>query len=223
MSYFSIKNFIEAGEKAIEDKNYLGALSIALALPSMCSRIEFENDKDAYMNFEWTDKGTENERKTYTTWKDKKCYVDFCNQTMRTGKNFYGQEGEADGYLVAVLGEKFAEALYQLRCDIIHAGITDVFNEGKNVYLAYGETSVTLSKCEIISINYLCFTIFDYISSWCANKGIDNLRYTRVFDVYNNEDDRLLYEKLCEDDRKEYLKNEFEKENALREINHANN
>lgn len=46
MSYFSIKNFIEAGEKAIEDKNYWGALSIALALPSMCSRIEFDKPEN---------------------------------------------------------------------------------------------------------------------------------------------------------------------------------
>ena len=46
MSYFSIKNFIEAGEKAIEDKNYWGALSIALALPSMCFRIEFDKPEN---------------------------------------------------------------------------------------------------------------------------------------------------------------------------------
>ena len=35
MSYFSIEDFIESGEKSLKDKNYWSALSVALALPSM--------------------------------------------------------------------------------------------------------------------------------------------------------------------------------------------
>ena len=44
MSYFSIEDFIESGEKSLKDKNYWSALSVALALPSMCSRIMFQSD-----------------------------------------------------------------------------------------------------------------------------------------------------------------------------------
>lgn len=79
MSYFSIKDFIKAGEKSLKDGSYWSALSVALALPSMCSRIEFEDDKDTYMNFKWADKQDKSKGKIYTTWKDKECYVDFCN------------------------------------------------------------------------------------------------------------------------------------------------
>ena len=45
MSYFSIADFIESGRKSLADKNYWSALSIALALPSMCSRVMFKDDK----------------------------------------------------------------------------------------------------------------------------------------------------------------------------------
>lgn len=51
MSYYRIKDFIKAGKKSLENKNYWSALPIALALPNMCSRIEYENDKDTCMNF----------------------------------------------------------------------------------------------------------------------------------------------------------------------------
>lgn len=56
MSYFSVKDFINSGQKALNDKNYWCALSVALALPSMCSRVAFANEKDEYMNSKWNDK-----------------------------------------------------------------------------------------------------------------------------------------------------------------------
>ena len=45
MSYFSIEDFIESGEKSLKDKNYWSALSVALASPSMCSRVMYQGDK----------------------------------------------------------------------------------------------------------------------------------------------------------------------------------
>lgn len=45
MSYFSIEDFIESGEKSLKDKNYWSALPVALALPSMCSRVMYQDDK----------------------------------------------------------------------------------------------------------------------------------------------------------------------------------
>lgn len=44
MSYFSILDFVKSGKKSLVDKNYWSALSVALMLPSMCSRIMFQSD-----------------------------------------------------------------------------------------------------------------------------------------------------------------------------------
>lgn len=46
MSYLNISSFIEAGKKSLEENNYWSALSIALMLPSMCSRLEYEGNKE---------------------------------------------------------------------------------------------------------------------------------------------------------------------------------
>ena len=41
MSLLTISNFIDAGMRSLEDKNYWSALSIALMLPSIWSRISY--------------------------------------------------------------------------------------------------------------------------------------------------------------------------------------
>lgn len=44
-------------------------------------------------------------------------------------------------------------------------------------------------------------TIFDHIKTWLSNYGLYNLKLTRVFDTENNRNDRLLLNKLCDNDR----------------------
>ena len=46
MSFFSITDFITSGRKSLKDKNYWSALSVALMLPSMCSRLAYKNRQE---------------------------------------------------------------------------------------------------------------------------------------------------------------------------------
>ena len=48
MSYFSIVDFAKSGREMLKAKNYWGSLAIALMLPSMCSRIDYESDVSYY-------------------------------------------------------------------------------------------------------------------------------------------------------------------------------
>lgn len=218
MSYFSIEDFIESGEKFLKDKNYWSALSVALALPSMCSRIMFQgdeykgsnrNDKNGY----WYETNNGN-----VCWHDKKCYVDFCKEVMHVNQSSLNPKGQYDGWLITLLGLKFAEVLYQLRCDIIHAGVANIYDDGKGIYLMLGEmqTATKLTKYRTVPIESLCETLFSHIKSWCLSNSINNFKYTYVFDNEHNSDDKLLYKRLCDNDRADYLLEQFEKENNER-------
>ena len=48
MSFFSIKDFIDSGKKSLRDKNYWAALSVALMLPSMCSRLTYADTEEYF-------------------------------------------------------------------------------------------------------------------------------------------------------------------------------
>ena len=222
MSHLSVIDFVEAGRKSLSDKNYWSALSIALMLPSICSRMCFADSFDKYKNFKWNDKNDYSKGKTYTTWKDKECYVDFCNLIMRVDTIQKGQfvSNAPDGYLRAILGNKYGELLYDLRCDIIHAGIINIYDDDKKICLMLGESlaATDLSKYRLIPIRDLCGIIFSYIETWYNKFKQYPQKYTYVFDIENNKDDELLFEKLCLDDRADYLKHEFEKEILQREI-----
>lgn len=147
--------------------------------------------------------------------RDEKCYVDFCKAVMMYNQSSSNFKGPYDGQLIGVLGENFADLLYQLRCDILHAGVSNIFKDDKGIYLALGELcgSTDFSKYRLISVQDLCNTIFNHVSSYCANNSIDNFKYTYVFDMDNSSDDRILYNRLCIDDRANYLVEEFAKEN----------
>ena len=216
MSYFSVTDFIDSGKKSLYDKNYWSALSVALALPSMCSRVMYQDDK--YKGIDRND----NNGYWYETnngeirWHDKKCYVDFCKEVMRVNQSSLNPKGQYDMWLIASLGTKFADLLYQLRCDIIHAGVANIYEDDKGIYLMLGEmpTSTEFTKYRTISIKDLCDTIFSHVNTWCSNNSVNNFKYTYVFDTENSSDDRILYNRLCEEDRAEYLKEQFEKEQS---------
>lgn len=213
MSYFSIPDFVKSGRKSLEDKNYWSALSVALLLPSMCSRIAFSNNEAKYKNFKWIDKSDPDKGKKYTDWKDKECYIDFCKQIMQVN------QGEYDGWIICTLGEKFAEILYQLRCDLIHAGTAKIYDDEKGIYFVLGEMSTNreFKECRTIGIVDLCNTIFEYIDIWCKSTNAYNFKYTYVFDLENNNDDNILYNRLKERERADVLE-----ENFIRENNQSN-
>ena len=206
MSYFSITDFIKSGRKSLENKNYWSALSVALMLPSMCSRIAFLNEKDKYMNFKWNDKSDHSKGKTYTDWKDKDCYIDFCEKVIH------------DMWLIECLGRQFAKVLYQLRCDIVHAGVANIYDDDKGIYLMLGEHQMAteLTKYRTIPVVSLCDTLFNHIDSWCSMNSADNFKYTYVFDNEHSHDDMLLFNRLCDNNRADYLLEQFEKENNER-------
>ena len=222
MSYFSVKDFIVSGQNALKNKNYWCALSVALTLPSMCSRIMFDSE-----NFKASNRNDENGY-WYTTnrgkyWLDKKCYVVFCN-TVMTVQNMLGTS-VPDPQLISELGPNFAEVLYQLRCDIIHAGIANIYDDNKGLYLALGDLpSTDFSEYRMINIKDLCEIIFEHIDSWCKNNSVNNFKYTYVFDTENNNDDRILYNRLREKDKANKLEKEFNKERKKRkEVQNSEN
>lgn len=187
MSYFSVTDFIESGEKSLKDKNYWSALSVALMLPSMCSRLEYSDNQD-YLK----DNGQ---------YKDKKCYIDWCNEHMSN-----------DGWLIMAVGNDYADILYQLRCDIVHAGQAKIYADNKGIYLALNDGPVGEFKdLKILDIKALCQEIFNHAKMWCSEFGANNFRYTYVFNG-NDHDDMLLYRRLCDDARSERLLEEFKKE-----------
>ena len=222
MSYLSVLSFVEAGEKSLKNKNYWSALSVALSLPSMCSRLQYQDDE-----FKGTNKqsGYWHFRKNDTKdWHDHKCYEDFCKLIMRVDsvdKAGHIVKDIPDSSIKNILGDNFAEVLYELRCDILHAGVINICSDNKGIYLSLDESSSAyeLSKCRIIPIADLCENIFGHIKRWCSNYGMYNLKYTRVFDTENNRDDRLLLNRLCEEDRKDYRLEQFEKENSEKRSN----
>ena len=95
-------------------------------------------------------------------WHDRKCYIDFCKKAMRV--NEIGDKFKYDGFLLSVLGSDFAEILYQLRCDIIHAGIANICSDNKGIYLTLGNTITTKFKDYIIvNLKDLCNVILEQV------------------------------------------------------------
>lgn len=188
MSYLRIQNFIDDGESALKDKHYLSALSLALMLPSIAARLEF-CDMPQYR------KGRDKRG-----WEDKKCYVDWCNKHM--SENIW---------LKCVLGKDFSDVLYQLRCDIVHAGCADVFADGKSIYFSLNDIdgATAFVNYRMISIAGLCHCIFETAKNWVETCGANNFAYTYIFDTANNRDDNLLYQRLCDKDRADYLEEQF--------------
>ena len=135
MSLLTISNFIDAGMRSLEDKNYWSALSIALMLPSMCSRISYNDDKHKKMNGNFT---------------DKKCYIDWCKEYIKSQ------------WLITCLGSNYAEVLYKMRCDLVHAGTICIDTDKKGVFFYIGgvRDAYELNKYKLINIVTLCNEIF---------------------------------------------------------------
>ena len=193
MSYFSVTDFIESGEKSLKDKNYWSALSVALMLPSICSRVEYA-DHDKYPEC-WNEKRKQ--------WKDRQCYEKWCQNTFSNSL-----------WLLDALGPKYAEILYKIRCDIVHAGTAQIYENEHGIFLAIDDENgggAIFPDYRIISIGSLCHEIFIQSKSWCESRGADKFKYTFVFDFQNN-DDHLLYQRLFNEVRTDQLEKKFKEE-----------
>lgn len=197
MSYFSIVDFLQSGEKSLADKNYYGALAVALMLPSMCSRFEYNGNSDyCYTN-----------KAGILCWRDRKAYVDFCNKCFSNNM-----------WLRECFGRDVGAVLYNLRCDIVHAGCANIYDGDYAIWLSYGDgmSGVTcFSKYKIVNIESICRSIFMRVNSWIQESGVLNYLHTLVFSG-SDGDDRLLYARLCDNERADALEQKFIEELAKR-------
>ncbi len=191
MGYFDINDFVRSGEEALKAGNYWCALSVALTIPSMCSRIEYEDNANFY-----TLKG---DRKL---WRDRKCYLAWCENYVMP-----------DPWLRQCLGEKGAEVIYETRCDILHAGVAKIYTDNSELLFSLDSKSISreLINYRILSVFGLCQSIFRAYRIWLTKKNRGSMQYTFVFDL-NDRDDALLFNHLCDNDRAIYLQEQFEKE-----------
>ncbi len=222
MAQLSIKTIIDAGRKSLEDKNYWSALIVALTLPSMCSRVEYADLKykgtnQADVNGIWYE-----DNKGLQRWHDKKAYVKWCAEWISLGTrstingSLVNNDYHKDRFLVSILGENYAEKIYEMRCNILHQCETDVeHGSGLPIFFSIGVGNTELSKEYIVQIETICDEIFDYVSSWIEICHRHNLPKRQYYDG-SIKDDRLLYNKLCDDSRAEHLLEEHNREIARR-------
>lgn len=189
MSSFSVLDFLNSGKKSLSDKNYYSALAVALMLPSICSRIEYQGNAK-YCK-------TKNNGKLH--WNDNLAYTDFCNEHLR------------NGWLSVCFGRNVGETLYNLRCDIVHAGCANIYDGDCAVWLSYGQGSggglTEFAGYKIVSIESICEAIFNAIEIWVSHFGISSFNYTLVFG--DTHDDQLLYGRLCDSARADVLEKKF--------------
>lgn len=196
MSYITVADFIKSGRQSLAAKNYWSALSVALMLPSMCSRLAYSN-KSKYL-------------KPNGDFLDRKCYIDWCSDNI-----------DKDSWIISCLGEKYAEVLYDIRCDIVHAGCAHIYPkhypDGLGFYFSINDDGISteMAKYRIVSVTTLCEQIFFNVDNWCCKfeleSGASSFTRTQVFDR-DVKNDRFLYQRLCDEDQADYLKEPFDKE-----------
>ena len=117
-----------------------------------------------------------------------------------------------DDFLVSIIGENYAEKLYEMRCNILHQGETDIdHGSGFPIFFSIDIEDTILTNERIVRIETICKMIFNYAESWinlCHYKDLPKRQY---FDG-NNRDDQLLYNRLCEESRADYLLEQHKKE-----------
>jgi len=202
MSYITIADFIKSGRQSLAAKNYWSALSVALILPSMCSRLAYSNKPESH-------------NKPKRDFLDRKCYIGWCSDNI-----------DKDSWIISCLGENYAEVLYDIRCDIVHAGCAHVYPkhypDGLGFYFSINDDGISteMTKYRIVSVTTLCEQIFFNVENWCCKFGLESgassFTRTQVFDR-EVKDDRRSYQRLCDEDRADYLKEQFHKENSTRE------
>lgn len=218
MAELSIKTIIDAGRKSLEDKNYWSALIVALTLPSMCSRVEYADEK-----YKGNNRGDVNgiwyeDNNGERHWRDKKAYVKWCNEWMSLGSRttiggkLVKNEYRKDIRLVSIIGENYAEKFYEMRCNILHECETDIdHGSGLPIFFSIGIGNIKLSNECIVQIDAICEEIFDYAEEWIEICHYHDLPNRQYYDG-NNNDDQLLYHKLRDADRADYLLERHKKE-----------
>ena len=101
--YFSFKDVLEDGEKALDSGLYRIALMLALIVSSICSRIEYA-DNPYYKDEE-------------DRWRDKACYVDWC---LAQDIAFIDAENKYNNIDESRLTREYCNHIYDIRCGAVH-------------------------------------------------------------------------------------------------------
>lgn len=217
MAELSIRTIIEAGKKSLENENYWSALIVALTLPSMCSRVEYADEKykganRSDINGIWyeDDKGIH--------WHDKRAYVKWCDEWVSPGSRktcggkLIENKYHKDSFLVTIIGDNYAEKFYEMRCNILHQCETDIkHGTGLPLLFSIGIGNTELSKEYIVEIETICKELLLHAESWMQFCHHYDLPKRYYYDG-NNRDDSLLYKKLCDESRAEYLSEQHDEE-----------
>ena len=171
MSFLNVCDFLDAGEKSLKEKNYWSALTIALMLPNICSRIEYMGNPD-YL-------------KRDGSIHDKKCYIDWCKKYL-----------SESSWINCTFRNDYPQILYALRCNIIHAGHANISNNEKEFILSCGDGNddIIFEKERIINIAVLCESMFSKVKLWHATSSKKDTLCTRVLNMENKNDRQLLME-----------------------------
>ena len=128
--------------KAVEDDNndeQFSCLMFALQLPSICARLDFPRDK--YEQF--YSGGTPRDRELYIKWLEK-------NHALLVAMS--------SGFLTF---NEFCSAVYELRCNLVHAGILATNKKLQNIRFLSGKSSgIGLGDKQYIPLYYLCDALF---------------------------------------------------------------
>jgi hypothetical protein len=101
--YFSFKEVLEDGQKALDAGLYRIALTVALIVPSVCARVEFDGDPQ-YLD-------------EHGYWRDRAAYVDWCRLN---NIKYIDAEYKYDNTIIHCANEDYWHHIYEIRCGVIH-------------------------------------------------------------------------------------------------------
>lgn len=164
---FSFLDIIQDGRKALNAGLYRVAFLTALIVPSVCSRIEFED------NPKYKDDGGR--------WRDKECYIDWC---LQNDIQFLDAEGKYKSKDPNRLNEEYYEKVYDIRCAVVHEssahcdGDVCVFCINNNENICRKVNCDRRKQYDICLIQF-CNQMFNIGEEYCKNHA-DKFQSTKI-------------------------------------------
>ncbi len=154
---------------ALNNKNFLSALALALTIPDICGKVEFPNDA-----------GKEN----YIGWFDKYIYP-YYQYNGQYAENYHGTE--FDG-----------KACYSLRCAFLHSGNTDIENKKLEVKINQFELCLSSTEDNGIYGDHFGVTTSNYLDTVDYSVRLDVRRLCKIIcdaaEKYYQENDQRAFE-----------------------------
>ena len=189
---YSLWNLIDECRQLLDVGAHFSALSIALMLPAICSRIEFaDSDLNEYKVIGCDvepikvkkKNGKFNDKESYIAWLDKHGCPHFPLSVR-------GYKHETDPFIMT------AESVYALRCMMLHEG--KPFLDNKKVELVVDpnghgiSTVVVLNDKIFINMKELCEWLLTVVRGVCQFHG-DYTSGDNCFDIWSTTDSGFCY------------------------------